>query len=297
TINFSFVEERWEHELAGNPQPIRLLNPIASQMGVMRSSLIGSLLHVLQFNQARKAARVRVFEVGRVFLRNPSVQNTDTSVAGIDQPMRIAALACGSAEPLQWGVRETPVDFFSIKGDVESLLAPLQAEFKPNASHPAMHPGRCASVWLAGKCIGHVGELHPNWRQSYELSSSPVLFELALDAVLARHLPEFQSVSKIQAVQRDVAVLVPDSVTHAALMEAIWAAPVNGLLRDAQLFDVYRPKLPKEAESGAGAMDRSMAVRLTINSDEASLTEEQIETVIQSILDQLAHALAARLRA
>ena len=309
TINFSFVEERWEHELAGNSQPIRLLNPIASQMGVMRSSLIGSLLQVLQFNQARKAARVRVFEVGRVFLRDASVLNTDTSVAGIDQPMRIAAVASGSAEPLQWGVRETPVDFFSVKGDVESLLAPLQAEFRPDATHPAMHPGRCASVWLHGQCIGHVGELHPKWRQAYALACTPILFELALEPVLARRVPAFKPVSKIQSVQRDIAVLVPDAVTHADLMQAVWAAPCGGLLRDVQLFDVYRPKLREEtlqeAMQGAnqeamqaeGATDRSMALRLSLNSDEASLTEEQIEAVVKSILDQLTASLGARLRA
>jgi len=295
TINFSFVEERWEHELAGNPNPIKLLNPIASQMSVMRSSLIGSLLQVLKFNQARKAARVRVFEAGRVFLRDASVKSTDATVEGFDQPMRIAGLASGSAAPLQWGLADAPVDFFSVKGDVESLLAPLQAEFR-TGTHPAMHPGRCASVWLADQCIGYVGELHPKWRQSYELPTAPVMFELDLDAVLARRVPVFKSVAKIQAVQRDVAVVVADSVTHAALMSAIWAAPTSGLLRDAQLFDVYRPKLAKDAVVTEGATDRSLAVRLTLNSDEASLTEEQIEAAVKAVVDQLVQTLGARQR-
>jgi phenylalanyl-tRNA synthetase beta chain len=139
TINFSFVEERWEHELAGNPNPIKLLNPIASQMSVMRSSLIGSLVQVLRFNQARKAPRVRVFELGRVFLRDATVKSTDATVEGFDQPMRVAGLAGGSADALQWGRKEQGVDFFDAKGDVEALLAPLKAEFAPG-SHPAMHP-------------------------------------------------------------------------------------------------------------------------------------------------------------
>ena len=296
TINFSFVEERWEHELAGNPNPIKLLNPIASQMSVMRSSLIGSLLQVLKFNQARKAARVRVFETGRVFLRDATVKSTDTTVEGFDQPMRVAGLASGSAEPLQWSVNDAPVDFFSVKGDVEQLLAPLRVEFKPD-SHPAMHPGRCASVWLDGQLIGHVGELHPKWRQSYELPTAPVMFELALAPVLARRVPAFQPVAKIQAVQRDVAVVVADAVTHAALMQAIWSAPTSGLLRDAQLFDVYRPKLAKDAVAVEGATDRSLAVRLTLNSDEASLTEEQIEAAVKAVVQQLTQSLGARLRA
>jgi phenylalanyl-tRNA synthetase beta chain len=297
TINFSFVEERWEHELAGNPNPIKLLNPIASQMSVMRSSLLGSLLQVLQFNQARKAPRVRVFELGRVFLRDASVKSTDTTVEGFHQPMRIAGLASGSADDLQWGRKEQGVDFFAVKGDVEALLAPLQAEFAPG-NHPAMHPGRCAQVVLGGKVIGHVGELHPRWRQSYELAQAPVVFELELEPVLQRPVPAFKPVARFQAVQRDIAVVVADQVTHSALMSAIWAAPTAGLLRDAQLFDVYRPKPAKDAAVAAqdGANDRSLAVRLTLNSVDATLTEEQIESTVKAVVERLTADVGARQR-
>jgi phenylalanyl-tRNA synthetase beta chain len=295
TINFSFVEERWEHELAGNPNPIKLLNPIASQLSVMRSSLIGSLVQVLRFNAARKAPRVRVFELGSVFHRDATVMSTDSTVEGFNQPMRIAGLVGGSADVLQWSRKEQGVDFFDAKGDVEALLAPLKPDFAPG-THPAMHPGRCAHVILAGKVIGYVGELHPKWCQSYELSSAPMVFELALDAVLDRPVPEFKSVAKFQAVQRDVAVVVGDSVTHAALMAAVWAAPTSGLLRDAQLFDVYRPKVAKDAMAVNGATDRSLAVRLTLNNDEATLTEDQIETAVKAVVDQLVSSVAARQR-
>ena len=295
TINYSFVEDRWEHELAGNPNPIKLMNPIASQMNVMRTSLLGSLLQVLKFNQARKAPRVRVFEIGRVFLRDASVPESDSTVQGFDQPMRIAALSSGAARAQQWGHKEQGVDFFDAKGDVEALLAPLKAEFKPG-NHPAMHPGRCAQVLVGGKVIGHVGELHPKWRQGYELPQAPMLFELELEPVLARQLPEFAPVAKFQAVQRDIAVVVADDVTHTALMAAVWAAPTSGLLRDAQLFDVYRPKLAKDVVAADGATDRSLAVRLTLNSDEATLTEEQIETAVKAVVDQLVSAVAARQR-
>ena len=295
TINFSFVEEAWEHGLAGNPNPIKLLNPIASQMSVMRSSLLGSLLQVLKFNQARKQARVRVFELGRVFLRDASVKSTDSAVEGFDQPMRVAGLASGGADVLQWGRKEQGVDFFDVKGDVEALLAPLQASFRPG-SHPAMHPGRCAQVVLEGRAIGFVGELHPQWRQQFDLAQAPVLFELDLDAVLQRRVAEFKPVAKLQPVQRDIAVVVADDVTHAALMAAIWAAPTSGLLRDAQLFDVYRPKLAKDAVATDGAADRSLAVRLTLNSDEATLSEEQIESTVRAIVEQLTANVGARQR-
>ena len=294
TINFSFVEEAWEQCLAGNANPIKLLNPIASQMSVMRSSLIGSLLQVLKFNQARKQSRVRVFELGRVFLRDASVKSTDTTVQGFDQPMRIAGLASGSADMLQWGRKDQGVDFYDIKGDVEALLAPTKAQFVPGV-HPAMHPGRCAQVLVDQKRIGFVGELHPRWRTMFDLTQAPVLFELDLDPVLQRTVPVFKAVSKFQPVQRDIAMVVDDHVTHDALMAAIWAESSDGVLRDAQLFDVYRPKASKDADV-AQPSERSLAVRLTLNSDESTLTEERIEAAVSSVVARLVASVGARQR-
>ncbi|PUE57472.1 phenylalanine--tRNA ligase subunit beta [Limnohabitans sp. Rim8] len=293
TINYSFVDERWEHELAGNANPIKLLNPIASQMSVMRSTLLGSLLSVVKFNVDRKASRVRVFEIGRVFHKDASVQNTDTTVQGFDQPMHVAGIAFGSAAPLQWGTKEQAADFFDVKADVEALLAPAVPQFEA-AEHPAMHPGRCAKVLVNGQAVGHVGELHPRWRQSWELTQAPVMFELSLDAVLHRDVPKSTGVAKFPNVERDIAVIVKESVTHAQLMAAVHAAKTQGLLRNAVLFDVYRPK----SESAAMAMDeKSLAVRLTLNSDEATLNEAQIEGVVQAVLAELAAQVSARLRA
>jgi phenylalanyl-tRNA synthetase beta chain len=295
TINYSFVDERWEHELAGNPTPIKLMNPIASQMGVMRSTLLGSLLQVLKFNLDRKTERVRIFEVGRVFLRDASVPDSVRSVAGFAQPMRVAGLAAGGVDTMQWGAKERVVDFYDAKGDVEALLAPRQPAFEA-AEHPAMHPGRCARVLLDGKAIGYVGELHPRWRQGYELAQTPVMFELELDAVLAREVPALRAMSKFQAVERDLAVIVAEAVSYAALMQAIQAAPTKGLLRHAILFDVYRAK-PGAASAGLAEGEKSLAVRLTLNSDEATLTEEQIEASVQAVLATLQKQVGARLRA
>ena len=292
TINFSFVEERWEHELAGNPTPVKLLNPIASQMSVMRSSLLGSLLQVLKFNLDRKAPRVNIFEVGRVFLRNLQTLDTDTEVAGFDQPMRVAGLAYGPRAGLHWDRPEKMVDFFDVKGDVEALLAPLQVEFV-QAQHPSMHPGRCASVTLAGHQIGFVGELHPQWRQGYELPQAPVMFELDLDAVLQRPVPFSKMVSKLQPVERDIAVIVQENVTHAALIAAIQRSPTQGLLKEATLFDVYRPL---QANASMQLGEKSFAVRLVLGRDTATLTEEEIEGSVQAVLTNLNHELQARLR-
>ncbi|MES2980597.1 MAG: phenylalanine--tRNA ligase subunit beta [Pseudomonadota bacterium] len=293
TINFSFVEERWEHELAGNPQPIKLLNPIASQMSVMRSSLTGSLVQVLKFNLDRKASRIRVFELGRVFLRDPSSQNSDTTVAGFSQPMKAAGLAYGPLEAARWGQESRHVDFFDVKGDIQSLLAPRSAVFKPG-QHPAMHPGRSASIEVDGVVAGYVGELHPKWRQSYELALAPVLFEIDLGVLLAKPVPVFAPVGKFQPVERDIAVIVAESVTHAALMDAIHSAGVNDLLRSATLFDVYRPQQSTPAMTLG---EKSLAVRLMLSSETATLTEDQIDKAIQAIVASLQTRIGARLRA
>ncbi len=298
TINFAFVEERWESELAGNAAPIRLINPIASQMSVMRSSLLGSLIQVLKFNCDRKAERVRVFELGRVFSRDASVPESDTTVPGIHQPMRVAGLAYGPTDPLQWGRAVQNVDFFDLKGDVQMLLAPLHPVFEP-AVHPAMHPGRCASVSVDGTNIGHVGELHPKWRQGYDLAQAPAMFELDLAAVLGRPMPRFGGVPKQQAVERDIAVVVSESVTHAELMACVWGTSTGGVLRKAVLFDVYRPKFQKggaEAPGGLAAGEKSLAIRLTLNNADEPLTEAQIEGAVKGVVTELVNRLGARLR-
>jgi phenylalanyl-tRNA synthetase beta chain len=291
TISFSFVEERWEHELAGNADPIRVLNPIASPLAVMRSSLIGGLVGVLRFNLDRRATRVRVFEVGRVFRRAPDAPAGDTSVAGLVQPQRVAGLAFGSADALQWGVRERGVDFFDAKGDLEALLSPRVATFVPT-EHPALHPGRCARVELDGRTIGIVGELHPRWRQAYELPGAPVLFELDTDALLDRELPAFEALPRQQSALRDIAVIAGEHVTHATLMAAIDATQ-TGLVRSARLFDIYKPATPA-ADMAPG--ERSLAVRLELRDDDATLTDERIAAAVAEVLAALNQRLGVRLR-
>ena len=292
TVNFSFVDERWERELTRNANPIRLLNPIASQLNVMRSSLLGSLLQVLKFNLDRKAERVRVFELGRVYVRDAGVAATDNTVGGIRQPMRVAGLAFGDVDGPQWSKKNAQADFFDVKGDVQALLAPMGAEFFA-VTHPALHPGRCASVWLAGQQIGVVGELHPQWRQRWELPAAPVLFELDLEPVLSRKVPAFDAVPRFQSVQRDIAMIVADAVQHATLISAIHSADTAGLLRDALLFDVYKPK---QGSSGLHADEKSLAIRLTLASTEATLTDEQVDAAVEAIVNRVASQLGGRLR-
>ena len=291
TINFSFVEPRVESELAGNPDPIRVLNPIAAPLSVMRSSLLGSLVGVLQTNLARRATRVRVFELGRIFRRDPSVADSLSSVAGVAQPMRVAALAYGSAEGLQWGQRERLVDFHDLKGDLEALLAPRELRFVAD-THPAMHPGRCARVESGGRVLGHLGELHPRWRQAYDLPQAPVMFELDLDAVLACGLPVFEPLPRQQPVLRDLALVVGEGVAHEALMSAL-RQDAEGLVRGATLFDVYRPEA---GSPGFAPGERSLAVRLELRDDDSTLTDACIEVALAAALERVSRACGARLR-
>ncbi len=292
TINFSFVEARWEQELAGNAEPIRVLNPIAAPLAVMRSSLVGSLVQILRNNLARKAPRVRIFEIGRVFSRDAAVTSTLTSVAGVQQPLRVAGLAWGPVDPLQWGEAERNVDFFDVKGDVEQLLAPRAVRFVA-AEHPAMHPGRCAAVVVDGQAIGHVGEFHPRWRHAYELPTAPIVFELDLAAVQVRDVPRAQALPRQQAARRDLALVVAEDVKHDALMAALRDDP-TGLVRSATLFDVYRPKADA-ADFAAG--ERSLAVRLELLSDDATLTDEIIDAAVAAAIARSTAACGARLRA
>jgi phenylalanyl-tRNA synthetase beta chain len=291
TINFSFVEARTEAELAGNTDPIRVLNPIAAPLSVMRSSLLGSLVGVLRTNLARRASRVRVFEVGRVFRRDASVVESLSCVAGVAQPLRVAGLAYGSAEGLQWGAAERPVDFHDVKGDLQALLAPLPLAFVVD-DHPALHPGRCARVESGGRVLGHLGELHPRWRQAFELAQAPVLFELDLEAVLERPLPAFVPLPRQQSASRDVALVVSDAVRHDDLVQALRADP-QGLVRAATLFDVYRGG---SASSGLAAGERSLAIRLELLDEDATLTDDRIDAAVAAAVARATAACRARLR-
>jgi phenylalanyl-tRNA synthetase beta chain len=295
TIGFSFVEERWERELAGNADPIRLINPIAAPLAVMRSSLMGTLVQMLRQNLTRKVPRVRLFEIGRVYRKDPDATDGPLGVAGVDQPMRVAALAYGAALPAQWGSAERGTDFFDIKGDLEALVAPARVRFEA-AIHPALHPGRCAAVWLGDRVVGHAGELHPRWRQAYELPQSPLLFELELDAALAREVPVFAPVSRQQPVTRDVALVVRDSVAHDALLATLQADPA-GVIRGATLFDLWKPAKRDQVTGGLADDERSLAVRLELLDFDHTLTDDRIEAAVQAAVARATAAFGARLRA
>jgi len=295
-INFAFVEEKWERDFAANDNPIRLLNPIASQLAVMRTSLIGGLLDKVRYNLNRKAARVRLFEVGRVFHRDADTKDGGLSVAGYSQPMMAAGIAYGAAFEEQWGVPTRHVDFFDVKGDVEALFHPRVARFEPVA-HPALHPGRAARVLVDGKAVGVVGELHPRWLQEYELTQAPVVFELALDALRDVGLPDYTEISKFPAAVRDLAVVVKQSVRAQDMLDTMRAAlDKHGFGRFCQslvLFDEFRPKA---ASAAIGADEKSLAFRVTLQDTGSTLQDETVDSAVRCMVDALGDAFQARLR-
>ena len=291
TMNFSFVEAQWELDFAGQGEPIRLLNPIVSQMSVMRSTLIGSLVHVLAENLNHRAKRLRLFELGRVFFRDASATDGALQIAGIRQPMRLAGLAYGSAKPVQWAEQERRVDFFDVKADVQTLCDGLGTlQWRP-VTHPALHPGRSAEVMLDGQSLGVVGELHPRWVQRYHLQFAPVVFELDAQALQAQKMPVFAAINRVPAVQRDLAFQVPATITYAQMHEAVQTAirnvPVCGIIRESHLFDVFNP--PGDAAA------RSMAFRLQLQ-DEQTLTDERVDAACQALVAAVNKTTGAELR-
>lgn len=292
-VNFSFVEEKWEKDFGGEAAPIRLLNPIASQLSVMRTQLIGGLVDILRYNLNRKEDRVRVFELGRVFFQDPTIEPSDTSVKGVRQPEHLAGLAYGTADAPQWGIKSRRVDFFDVKGDLERLAFPLTLDFVPEV-FPSLHPGRSAGVYLDGKRIGLIGELHPRLQQAYDLPLCPVVFEIDVEPLLSVPVPEHKPVSKFQKSLRDISLAVPASVTSKQIFDAVRAARRTDVrlacLTDFRLFDVYHPENQPSA-------DKSMAFRLVQESfGEEAVTEAQIEGATEAVIAGL-EPLGIKLRA
>jgi phenylalanyl-tRNA synthetase beta chain len=294
-VNFSFVEVDWEKDYAGNADPIRLLNPIASQLSVMRSSLIGGLVANTQYNLNRKMSRVRVFELGRVFWRDASVEAGDLTVAGVRQPMRLSGLAYGPAVEEQWGAATRQVDFFDVKADVEALLAgashqPVRFE---SAAHPALHPGRSARIFLDGNAAGWIGELHPQWAQKAELPHSPIVFELDAELIATRPLPELADISRQPVVTRDLALWVDESVVAQHMLDTIAAIcavqPELSVVKAARIFDVWRDK-------SLSTKEKSLAFRFRLQDTAVTLDDARVEGCLARIRDALGAAHGARLR-
>lgn len=277
-ITYSFVDAAWEAALAPERQPVKLRNPIASQMGVMRSTLWGGLLDVLKFNLNRKQTRVRIMEVGNCFFAQDQ---------GYDQPLFIAGLAFGEVMSEQWGAQARLIDFYDVKADLEALCWPQAFRYQP-AVHAALHPGQSAQLMLNGVGVGWLGTLHPALVQQWELPSAPVLFEVAIEALLQRELPRQGGISRFQAVRRDLAVIVAQEVTVQALLDTLLSARIAGVV-DITLFDVYRGK-------GIDLDKKSLAFSVLMQDNQKTFTDSEVDAVMLQLTELLQQKFNAKLR-
>jgi len=276
-VTYSFVDEAWERNLQGNDAPIRLRNPIASNMSVMRSSMWGGLIESLLYNLNRRQERVRLFEVGACFA---------ASGQDFSEVTRISGLCYGSVTPEQWGDAACDVDFYDLKADVE-VLTGGRARYEA-AQHPALHPGQSARVLLDGTAIGWMGGLHPQWQQHYQLPRGVMLFELDVAPLLERGLPVFAGVAKFPPVRRDMALVVDESLPVQALMDTLEEAR-SGVVTEIALFDQYRGKGVPEGQ-------KSLAFRVVMQDTQKTLTDEEVDATMAKLVAVAAQKFGAELR-
>jgi phenylalanyl-tRNA synthetase beta chain len=290
-VNYSFIDETAEHSF-GVADPIKLLNPIASQMSVMRSQLLSGLVANVRYNLNRKASRVRVFEIGAVFTQDTGVADGPLSVAGIAQPKRLAALTYGPVADEQWGQAARAVDFFDLKADLEALFAPQTLRFE-SSPHRALHPGRSAAVLLNGRHIGVIGELHPALVQSLELPQAPVLFEVDAAALQQRPLPVYQALSKFPPVMRDLALLVEQTVLVQSLLDTMHQTVASNsvcrIMQHIVLFDEYRGKGLPEGQ-------KSLAFRVTMQDTQSTLQDESVDAAMAALAEAVHQKHGATIR-
>lgn len=296
-VNYSFVEADWERDYADNTNPVRLLNPIASHLSVMRSSLIAGLVAIVRHNANRKQSRVRLFELGRVFVRDAQLADGPLEVAGVRQPLKLSGVAWGPASEEQWGEATRQVDFFDVKQDVVALFGARGDALRFVADrHPALHPGRSARVELDGKTVGWLGELHPQWARQADLAHAPVVFELDVDALSAGRLPEVAELSKQPVVVRDLALWVDEAVTAQSMLDTVAATvaadPQLGVVQDVRLFDVWRDK-PRDGEP---VTEKSLAFRFWLQDTAVTLDEARVAECLARLKDALISAHGARQR-
>ena len=277
-VTYSFVDESWEKDFGGNAAPIRLANPIAEQLSVMRSNLLGSLVDTLRFNLNRRQPRVRLFEISQVFSHKEG---------RIDQQRRLGVIAYGDAHSEQWGTDARSVDFYDLRGDLETLLSPRTIELVA-ARHPALHPGKSARVVVDGQEAGWIGELHPALRQRYEIPEAVVAFEVDIDSIAKRPMPAYEAFSKYPFVRRDIAIEVADDIPVQTLLTSLNKGR-SSIVKDVALFDLYRGK-------GIDSGKKGLAFRVLLQDTQKTLTDAGVDWAVAGLREILEREHGAKLR-
>ena len=281
-INYSFIDPDLAKIVCPESQVVSLQNPLSAEMSVMRPSILPGLLSTLGYNLNRQRERVRLFEEGLVFERRDGA---------ITQTRRIAGLVYGSQNPVAWNQPKQTVDFYDIKGAVESLLnlglGAAAYEFV-KGEHSALHPGQCAEVRFKGEPIGFVGALHPRLQRHFGFASTAYLFELETAALVEGRLPSASALSRYPEVSRDLAVVVSAETAAGDLASCI-RVNAGGDLTGLTTFDVYEG-------AGVGEGRKSIAFGLTWQHPSRTLSDEEISAIIAKCIRALESEFNAELR-
>jgi phenylalanyl-tRNA synthetase beta chain len=281
-VTYSFVDPDFQSVVNPGMQAIALANPISTEMSVMRTSLWPGLLKAAAYNLNRQKNRLRFFEHGLRFFMEGNV---------IKQDIVLAGLLSGSRLPEHWTGVSEPADFYDIKGDVEAILALAgragDCHFVA-ATHPALHPGQCAAIRLHGRDIGWVGRVHPLLAGQHDLEPATLLFQLEFAALEEGSLAKFSSISRYPSIRRDLAVVVDDAVTVDDLCREVRSA-AGALLKELVIFDVYQGK-------GIETGRKSIAFGLILQDSSRTLTDQDTESLVARVTQQLGDTFGATLR-
>lgn len=281
-VTYSFIDPALHQRFYPDDAAVPLRNPISSEMSWMRTSLLPGLVQALAYNVNRQQSRVRLFETGQCFIQTDGQLN---------QVQKLGAVVCGSSFAERWAHQKTPVDFYDVKGDVETLFGLSardgQLEFLA-AEHSALHPGQCAIIRLNSAEIGHVGSLHPRLTAALELPDNVLVFELELEPILEGTLPSYEKISKFPEVRRDLAMLIEQSLNVSQIASVV-RETAGPNLTDLIVFDVYAGKGIPEGQ-------KSLGLGLTLQDHSRTLSEEDISSCLSRIVAKLEKEFGASLR-
>jgi len=280
-INYSFIDHKLLEVVHQGERVLPLANPLSADMDAMRTTLLPGLLTALSRNVRRQQERVRLFETGVVFLQ-------DDELAEVE---RLAGVAIGNALPEQWAEPSRPMNFFDIKGDVERLFALRGGEDRPvfePATQAWLHPGAAASITLGESVVGWCGAVHPSVLKAFDVKKAVFAFELDVGKAINRDVPFAKEISRFPSVRRDLALLLPEDVSYSQVRQVCQTA-AGRLLERMIVFDVYQGE---NLTKGS----KSLAIGLIFNDVSRTLTDEDVDSLIETLVSELGRRLGARLR-
>jgi len=283
-ISFSFADLKLEKQLNPNVNPLALANPISSDLAVMRSTLLSSLIPCVQHNLNRQQSRVRFFELGLRF----DYQHA-TSIHDLQQIPTLALIAVGSRTPELWHGKVQPMDFFDLKNEVEQILAAGRLNVNYVRSERVwLHPGQSAEILVDGQSIGYLGRLHPSLENELDLGTTWVA-EIDQKAILQSYVSNFTELSRFPSVRRDIALLISDKINVSDIQQLIKQTG-GDLLDSTWLFDVYTGQ-------GVEQGKRSLAFALLWQHPSRTLEDAEIKSGMDNIIQVLENTYQATLRA